>query len=98
MSQRGGKRAGAGRKPRADEQELLKLLKKGWPLKDRHTAVRKLSEQANAGDKEAFKILSGYAYGKPKEIHQHENPDGSALLQPVADVIDRIYGDSSEQT
>lgn len=58
----GGKRNGAGRKPKADELELIERLS---PLDD--MAFEKLKEGLNSGEYQFVKMFFEYRYGKPKE-------------------------------
>ena len=88
----GGRRANAGRKSKADEMELAGLLDRVWTLQDREDVIRALHAKAIDGNDKAASLLLDYAYGKPPERVQHENPDGTALMSPVADAITKIYG------
>ncbi|MEW6210157.1 MAG: hypothetical protein AB1631_17455 [Acidobacteriota bacterium] len=88
----GGKRPGAGRKPKVEEKKLRDLLDAGWPEKDRLEAIRIFAARASKGDLESFKILLAYAYGKPKEIHEISGPDGGAVLVDVTVALDKVYG------
>lgn len=58
----GGKREGAGRKPKADELELIEKLK---PLDD--LAFEKLSDLIQKGDIQALKLFMAYRYGQPRQ-------------------------------
>jgi len=88
----GGKKGRSGRKSKAEELGIADLWDKAWPLADRHDVVRALHEQAKSGNVPAATLLFAYCYGKPTEKHEHSNPDGSALLQPVADAMVKAYG------
>ena len=62
MAKHGGKRKGAGRKPKAEEQALIEKLS---PLEDEaHEQLKKAIER---GDKWAIKMYFEYMYGKPKQ-------------------------------
>lgn len=63
MSEHGGKRQGAGRKPKADEQELIEKLS---PLED--SAFNALTNALDEEKPWAVKLFMEYRYGKPKEV------------------------------
>ena len=72
MAGTGGKRLGAGRKSKADEDRIRTLsisaLTSVYGSED--GAMNHLAEQSQAGGKDGFpylKLLLEYAYGKPKE-------------------------------
>jgi hypothetical protein len=67
----GGRGPGAGRKPKAVEIELSKLLDDKWPLEEREKAISIFANRAAQGDLSAFQLLLAYSYGKPTERHQH---------------------------
>ena len=58
----GGKREGAGRKPKAKEIELIERLS---PMED--TALEQLSKGVKSGDYKFIALYMSYRYGKPKE-------------------------------
>jgi len=80
----GGKREGAGRKRRVEEQQLNSLLDRCWTLADREACIRSLATQANDSTSEnhmdAVKLLMAYAYGKPTEYK--DITSGGERLQP----------------
>lgn len=43
-------------------------------------------------DNRAIDSMLNRALGKPKETVEHQNPDGSPLLAPVADALMKVYG------
>lgn len=88
----GGKRANAGRKSKAEEAGLAGLLDRVWTTQDREDVIRSLHARALDGNERAASLLLAYAYGKPPERIQHENPDGSPLMSPVAEALIKIYG------
>lgn len=90
----GGRRSNSGRKSKAEELGLAGLLDRVWPLADREDVLRTLHAKALNGNERAAALLLAYAYGKPPERIQHENPDGTALMSPVADALAKIYGTS----
>lgn len=59
---RGGAREGAGRKPKATEQELLDKL---TPYDD--IALESLKKGVQAGDFNFTKLFMEYRFGKPKQ-------------------------------
>ena len=61
-SNRGGKRAGAGRKSKAEEQKLIEKL---TPLDDK--AFKSLEQGIEDNQSWAVKMYFEYMYGKPKE-------------------------------
>ena len=64
LENRGGRRLGAGRNPKADE---LKLVEKLDNVIDNDIALKKLGELIAKGDIRAIQIYFNYRYGKPKE-------------------------------
>ena len=58
----GGARPGAGRKPKADEIELIERLK---PLDQ--IAFNALSELLAKNDQAALKLFMGYRFGMPRQ-------------------------------
>ena len=60
--QRGGKRKGAGRKPKANELELIERLS---PYDE--TALKQLIKGVRDGNFAFIKMFMEYRYGKPKE-------------------------------
>ncbi len=69
----GGKRDGAGRPKKADEQKLIEKLDN---LIDNEEVIRKLGEQILNGDGRAMSLYFGYRYGKPKESVDISSNDG----------------------
>lgn len=66
--ERGGKREGAGRKPKSEE---LKLIEKLTPYED--TAIMVLIEKIESKDMQAVKLFFEYLYGKPKQQIEQRN-------------------------
>jgi hypothetical protein len=60
--QNGGKREGAGRKPKSEEAELIARLS---PLDDE--ALKQLTQGVKGGDFQYLKMFFEYRYGKPKQ-------------------------------
>lgn len=63
MGKNGGARPGAGRKPKADELELIEKLS---PLDS--VAFEKLKEGVESGSFHFIKLYYEYRYGKPKQL------------------------------
>jgi hypothetical protein len=59
---RGGKREGAGRKSKSDEQKLIEKLS---PLQN--NAFKALERNIKSGEPWAVKLFFEYMYGKPKQ-------------------------------
>lgn len=64
MGKNGGKRPGAGRKPKADEIKLIERLDKAI---DKDKAMEKLKELVYDGEFKALQLYFNYRYGKPRE-------------------------------
>jgi hypothetical protein len=94
----GGKRPGAGRRPKRQSEELQRLLKKAWPKDAREAVIRKMSEEAQAGNVKAATLLLNYEFGKPVERQEITGADGEPLMQPVADALTKVYGDGGENS
>ena len=62
MSTHGGKRIGAGRKPKADEQKLIEKL---TPLND--LALESLKKGLEKKEQWAVKLYFEYFYGRPQQ-------------------------------
>lgn len=60
----GGKRKGAGRKPKAEE---LKLIERLDNIIDKDEAVNTLKKLIDKGNFNALKLYLEYRWGKPKE-------------------------------
>ena len=81
----GGKRAGAGRKPKADE---LKLIEKLDSLIDKDKVIAKLLEMIEDDSFPALKLYMEYRFGKPKETVQN-----TVELKQSLNHIRELYGD-----
>jgi hypothetical protein len=64
MRQHGGKRQGAGRKPRALELKAAENLR---AVLEDDFVITKLAEKVEAGDMRAIELWLGYIYGKPNQ-------------------------------
>ena len=69
MNKKGGARAGAGRKSKAEEQELLESLN---PLHSK--AMESLKYGLDSGDFRFVKLFMQYFYGSPKQMVQLVKP------------------------
>ena len=65
MSQHGGNREGAGRKPKSDE---LKMIEDMDAAKITIEVWQKLAEKVETGDVAAIKLWLEYRFGKPKQL------------------------------
>ena len=73
VENRGGKREGAGRKPKVKEQDLIDKLDS---IIDKEEVIKTLGQKALNGDMRALNLYMGYRYGKPKETKDiHINED-----------------------
>ena len=81
----GGKRAGAGRKPKADE---LKLIEKLDSLIDKDAVITKLLQMIEDDSFPALKLYMEYRFGKPKETVQN-----TVELKQSLNHIRELYGD-----
>jgi hypothetical protein len=92
----GGKKGRSGRKSKAEELGLVALLDKCWSEAARERCLKKLAEDCESNEfqvrNESRKLLMAYTFGKPKESVAVSNPDGSPLLQPVAEAMVKVYG------
>lgn len=66
----GGKRKGAGRKPKADEIAFIDKLDK---IIDSDEALQKLKELIKDDNFQALKLYIEYRFGKPKETIENIN-------------------------
>ena len=79
----GGARPGAGRKSAKDEQELVRILRRVWKIKDREECFRKQVELAREGDLDSLKFLTSYAYGRPREAQSDATSERVILVERV---------------
>jgi hypothetical protein len=68
---KGGARPGAGRKPKADEQELIDKLRPMDAI-----AIAALQEGVKNKDYQFLKLFMDYRFGKPKEKVEHSGDLG----------------------
>ncbi len=84
----GGKRVGAGRKPKADEQKLIERLN---PLTD--MAFNRLENNISKGEKWAIELFFKYRYGMPKQMIETKHEFNQTL-----DNIKNIYSGEDTET
>lgn len=72
-----------GRMSRFDEEELDRVMNRGWPRKDRVQVVRTLHARAMAGDVAAAALLLAYSYGKPRQQLEHHVDQNQVALIPM---------------
>jgi hypothetical protein len=68
----GGKRDGAGRKPKADELKLIETINEAIPEAEFKEIWQSVAREAKKGSAPHQKLLFEYYYGKPKETVKHE--------------------------
>lgn len=85
----GGKREGAGRKSRSDEQNLIELLDSEIDESKQRLIIQKILELSLEGDIRAIQVYLNYRHGKPKDtVTQTHVFDGfsiSDVLRPKSD-------------
>ena len=75
MKEHGGKRNGAGRKPKADEIRLIDELTEAITPEEWKEIWQAIGKEAKKGSAPHAKILLEYKHGRPKETIAHELPD-----------------------
>jgi hypothetical protein len=80
---KGGKREGAGRKPKADELKLIETIGNSVSEKDFGDIWKKIANEAKKGSAPHTKLLFEYYYGKPKETVKHELPEDKSFTLKV---------------
>lgn len=83
----GGRRPGAGRKPKEVEIDLADLLKRVFTPKDREAVFARLIADSKSGDHKATAILLAYAFGKPTERVEISGRDGGPVPITTIEVI-----------
>src|SRR3712207_5744250 len=95
-SQRGGARPGAGRKPKAVEDDLHQLIKKCISKKQRERILTQWGLDAESPSRatreRARESLWAYIYGKPGVRVEQPPESEDNLAPPIGDAIERIYG------
>jgi hypothetical protein len=71
----GGKRQNAGRKPKAEELELIEKLS---PMDD--VALKELEKGVKGGDFQYIKMFFEYRFGKPKQTIDNNVKGGLELV------------------
>ena len=89
---RGGKREGAGRKPKADE---LKFIEKLDTHINQDEAIKVLKGLIKDGNFNAIKMYFEYRFGKPKEVVENinRNYDAGRLTEDEAKVLNKLIED-----
>lgn len=71
MAEKGGKRAGAGRKTKAQELGLAEIIDSVWTIPKQKNVLKQLVNDCSSSDfhqrHEARKLLLSYKFGKPTE-------------------------------
>ena len=92
----GGKRTGAGRKSRAEEAGLQRLLEECFTDADRRACIKALVARTKPGKNfsmEAVKLLFAYAYGKPVDRQEITGAEGGSVqVNVILEQIDKVYG------
>lgn len=86
MAQHGGKRKGAGRKPKSEEQTLIEQLS---PYDTE--ATKRLIAAVRKGDAWAIKLFFEYRYGKPKQS-MDVTSDGQTITPALI-----VFADDEEE-
>tara|TARA_R110002012_G_scaffold130030_2_gene282477 strand:- start:383 stop:673 length:291 start_codon:yes stop_codon:yes gene_type:complete len=87
-NEHGGKREGAGRKPKADEIKLIERLDR---IINEDEAIEKLKELIQEGNFNALKLYMEYRFGKPKETIENinKNYDAGKLTKEEIELINK---------
>jgi len=89
MAKHGGRRKGAGRKSKAEEQQLIEKL---TPYED--AAIKKLGAAVRRGDQWAIKLFMEYMYGKPAQRIDHTT--GGDKLTPPPPIVFQDFTDEEQ--
>ena len=92
MAKHGGKREGAGRKPKADEVSMIDNMD---ATKAPIEVWQKLADRIDEGDTQAIKSWLAYRYGQPKQTVDHQSSDGS--MSPPRTLAD-IYEEENAES
>lgn len=95
MSQHGGKRAGAGRKPGSRNRATIEQLGSITEIAQRHgegaiailAAIASDTEAPAAARVSAANAILDRGFGKPQQAVEHSNPDGSMKMPAVIQFI-----------
>jgi hypothetical protein len=82
---RGGRRPGAGRKKKANDQTLKELLDGAWPDSRKEKAIEAQAKLAEHGDTRAFLALMAYGFGRPIEHHEISGPSAGGVILKWSD-------------
>lgn len=81
MAGKGGKRVGAGRKPKRDEDDQRALITRSLPISKQEALVARMYEIAFSDNLKAAvtagSLLLAYALGRPAEKHEHSSREGA---------------------
>lgn len=80
---KGGKREGAGRKPKAEEQKLIEHLTPLHPL-----AMSAFDSALKGKEKWAVELFFKYFYGMPKQQIDHTS-DGDKMTTPIITIKEK---------
>lgn len=83
MTVKGGKRAGAGRKPKREEDRQVAVISRGLPTEKQEALIQRMYDIA-MGDNlkaavSAATTLLAYALGRPTEKHEHGGKNGGPI-------------------
>jgi hypothetical protein len=82
----GGAKGKSGRRTKAEELGLHKLLDECWTIEERKDCIKGLAKNAKSGDMESTKLLLAYAYGKPIERKEHaSDPNAPVTIRVIYD-------------
>ena len=89
---RGGARAGAGRKPKAEKEKLMESLD---AVMNQHDVLEQLAKLVQEGDFRAIKLWMEYRYGKPTDHVEHTHTE-EIELPPWVKTLQIEYVDSAQ--
>ena len=89
---RGGARAGAGRKPKAEKEKLMESLD---AVMNQHDVLEQLARLVQQGDFRAIKLWMEYRYGKPTDHVEHTHTE-EIELPPWVKTLQIEYVDSAQ--
>ena len=89
---RGGARAGAGRKPKAEKEKLMESLD---AVMNQHDVLEQLARLVQQGDLRAIKLWMEYRYGKPTDHVEHTHTE-DIELPPWVKTLQIEYVDSAQ--
>lgn len=84
----GGKREGAGRKTKAEEMGLPKLIDEVIGDEGKKAIIKKLYDKAAIdGDVKAITLLMAYMYGKPVDIKEIDLTTNGEQLEVITGIV-----------